>query len=246
MTASTSERGRSPYVLPAALLALGILLGATVFGAFFYNSRAQTSTIQVVGSANERFTSDVAKWRLTIARQVGDFELSSGYAQLHGDLIELTARLQAAGIDSADINIQPVNANPMWGREGERSGYNVTQSLYVVSENPNAIERLALNPGELLEGGVLLEGSYIEYYYSKIAELKHSLLAKATEDARARAEEIAGGEADRTVGAMMSGRAGVFQITEPYSTDVSAGGMYSTSTKEKEISVTVHATFEAE
>ncbi len=246
MAISTGERGRSPLLLPAAVLALGILLGATVFGAFFHSSRAHTSTIQVVGSASERFTSDVAKWRLSIARQVGDFELASGYSQLRSDLEGLTAKLQAAGIDSADINIQPVNAHPMWGREGERTGYNVTQSLYVVSENPDAIERLALNPGELLDGGLILEGSYIEYYYSKIAELKHSLLAKATEDARARAEEIAGGEAGRDVGTMMSGRAGVFQITEPYSTDVSGGGMYSTSTKEKEISVTVHATFEAE
>lgn len=246
MTAVPHERGRSPFLLPAAVLALGIIIGATVFGAYFYNSRAETSTIQVTGSATEQFVSDIAKWRLSIARQVGDFELASGYELLRNDLIQLTSDLQAAGIDSSDINIQPVNAHPMWGREGERTGYNVTQSLFIISENPEAIEQLALNPGELLESGVLLEGSYIEYYYSKIDDLKHSLLALATEDARARAEEIAGGEEGRSVGRMMSGRAGVFQITEPYSTEVSAGGMYSTSTKVKEISVTVHANFEAE
>jgi hypothetical protein len=45
---------------------------------------------------------------------------------------------------------------------------------------------------------------------------------------------------------MISGRAGVFQINEPYSTDVAASGMYSTSTKAKEISVIVHAVFEAD
>ena len=246
MTAAANERWRSPFLLPAAVLALGIVIGATIFGAYLYNSRAETSTIQVTGSATEQFVSDIAKWRLSIARQVGDFELSTGYEQLRNDLIQLTADLQAAGIDSSDISIQPVNAHPMWGREGERTGYNVTQSLFIISDNPEAIERLALNPGELLESGVLLEGSYIEYYYSRIDELKHSLLALATEDARARAEEIAGGEEGRSVGTMMSGRAGVFQITEPYSTEVSAGGMYSTSTKAKEISVTVHATFEAD
>ena len=38
-------------------------------------------------------------------------------------------------------------------------------------------------------------------------------------------------------------RAGVFQITEPYSTEVSGMGMYNTSTRRKEITVTVHASF---
>ena len=236
---------RSPYLLPAAVLALGVLFAFTVFGAFFYSTRAQKSTIQVVGSANERFTSDIAKWRLTIARQVADSDLASGYARLQSDLGGLIQDLQAVGIDSSTISIQPVNAHPLWGPDGRREGYSVTQSLYVLSENPDRIESLALNPGELLEGGLLLEGSYIEYYYSRIAELKHSLLAKATADARSRAGEIAGGENSGALGTMISGRAGVFQITEPYSTDVSGGGMHSTSTKEKEISVTVHATFEA-
>jgi hypothetical protein len=242
---SEPSSGRSPFLIPAGVLAVGILLAATVFGSFFYSTRTQKSTIQVVGSANERFTSDVAKWRLTISRQVGDLELASGYAQLQSDLNGLIQDLQDAGIDSSVISIQPVNAHPMWGPEGRREGYNVTQGLYVLSEDPDKIESLALNPGQLLEGGVLLEGSYIEYYYSRIAELKHSLLAKATADARSRASEIAGEEDGRNLGAMISGRAGVFQITEPYSTDVSGGGMHSTSTKEKEISVTVHATFEA-
>lgn len=237
---------RSPYLIPAGVLAVGLLLSATIFGAFFYSSRAQKSTIQVVGSANERFASDIAKWRLTISRQVGDTELATGYAQIRDDLAGMMQDLQAAGIDTSGISIQPVNAHPVWGQEGLREGYNVTQSFFVLSEDPDRVESLAQNPVELLEGEVLLEGSRIEYYYSGIADLKHSLLAKATADARRRAVEIAGDEEGRSLGTMMSGRAGVFQITEPYSTDVSGGGMHSTSTKEKEISVTVHATFEAE
>ena len=41
----------------------------------------------------------------------------------------------------------------------------------------------------------------------------------------------------------MAARAGVFQITEPYSTEVSDYGVHNTSTRVKEITVTVHATF---
>ena len=241
---SSPVPGTSRWILSAAVLASGVVIGALVFGSFFYAARAKTHTIQVVGSASERFQSDIAKWRLTLARQVGDFELAQGYAALRADLERVVSHIRAAGIDSSAISVQPVNSHPYWGREGVREGYNLTQSLYVVSNNPASLEKLALNPGDMLGSGVALEQSYLEYYYSGIAEVKRSLLAEATEDARLRAAEIAGGE-DR-LGGMISGRAGVFQITEPYSTEVSGGGIYSTATKEKEISVTVHATFDGE
>lgn len=241
-----SNATRGPLVLPAALLSLGILLGALIFGLFFYNARARTSTIQVVGSANQRFTSDVAKWRLNIARRVDNGGLAAGYAQIREDLDRVIAHLQEAGIDSTAISIQPVNAHQIWGREGLQEGYNLVQSLYVISEDPDRLEAIAINPSSLLESGVVLEGSYLEYYYSQLADLKRALLSQATQDARSRAQEIAGGDRGQDLGRMVSGRAGVFQITEPFSTEVSGGGIYSTATKEKEISVTVHATFETD
>lgn len=104
------------------------------------------------------------------------------------------------------------------------------------------LEAIALDPGSLLESGVVLQHARLEYFFSGIDELKHSLLGQATEDARRRAEEIAGGSGlaiDRIVAA----RAGVFQITEPFSTEVSDYGVHNTSTRTKEITVTVHATF---
>jgi hypothetical protein len=72
-----------------------------------------------------------------------------------------------------------------------------------------------------------------------MATLKRSLLRQAREDAGARAGEIAG---DR-LGDLMEARAGVFQIREPYSTEVQGYGMYSTATRKKEMTVTVHAVF---
>lgn len=243
MTGRESQRLPASLLLPAAVLALGLVLGALIFGAFFHASRDRARTIQVVGSSSERFTSDVAKWRLTLARQVSTTDLAIGYAQIHADLENVVRHLTDAGVDSSGISIQPVNAHQLWGPEGLRQGYNLVQSIYVISEDPARLEPLAFNPGSMLGPGVVLEGSYMEYYYSGIAELKHSLLAKATEDARARATEIAG---DLELGPMVTGRAGVFQITEPYSTEIAAGGMYSTATKDKEISVTVHATFEVD
>jgi hypothetical protein len=99
-----------------------------------------------------------------------------------------------------------------------------------------------LHPSDLISLGISPQSSTLEYFYSGIDALKHDLLAGASADARTRAGEIVMGT-ERSVGALTAARAGVFQIREPYSTEVAGYGMHSTSTRKKEITVTVHATF---
>ena len=67
---------------------------------------------------------------------------------------------------------------------------------------------------------------------------KLTMLAEATEDGYRRAKTLAqnsGGE----VGPLRSARQGVFQITEPYSTETSGYGMYDTSTIDKTVKAVV-------
>lgn len=231
-----------PAWLPATVLAVGILAAAVVFGILHYRSRAPRDTIQVTGAATHPFDSDIVKWRLVLARPVPSGELATGYAALARDLERVRSRLEASGMAFEDIGVQPVNAYPSFDQFGNRVGYNLNQSLYVISRDVERLETLALNPGELITGGMVLESSQLEYFYSQLDSLKHLLLATATGDARIRAEEIAGGSG-LAIDRIASARAGVFQITEPFSTEVSDFGIHNTATKKKEITVTVHATF---
>ena len=237
---TNSGRG-SGLVIAAVILALGVLGGAIAFGMFFAASRS-ARTVQVVGAATRTFESDIAKWRLNLSRPIAGSDLTDGYAGLGRDVALLVERLKAAGVPDSAINLQPVSAQPQWNREGERSGFILQQPLFVLSSDVDAIERLALAPGTVLPAGVALEYSQLEYFFSGIAALKHSLLADATRDAQARAGEIVG-STDGELGEIIEARAGVFQITEPFSTEVSGGGMHSTATRRKEITVTVHARF---
>jgi hypothetical protein len=88
----------------------------------------------------------------------------------------------------------------------------------------------------------VLDNSYVEYHSSQINTLKHDLLAAATQDARKRAEQIAQ-TAGASLGTLRSARSGVFQIKEPYSASADDYGMFDTSTRHKEITVTVRAEF---
>jgi hypothetical protein len=186
--------------------------------------------------------SDVAKLRLFLSRSVGRDEVRRGYQEVGRDLQRLKEQLLKAGFAESEINVNPASANQNYDQQGYITGYNVQQSLVVISKNVDALEGLALSPDRMMEGGTGLQSMYLEYYSSRLADLKKELLAEATADARKRAEEIVRGTGLAIVG-IESARAGVFQITEPYSTEVTDYGVYSTSTREKDITVTVAGTF---
>ncbi len=220
-----------------AALALGVagILAAAIFGLFFRSAHTTSDTIQVTGAATEPFEADVVKWSITISRQVPTDGLGSGYAALRGDRAQVVQRLAQAGVPEETLNVQPVTANPRWDQFGTQVGFSLDQGLTVIAENG----------GPLLESGIVLQYSRLEYFFSGIDDLKHKLLSQATADARRRAEEIAGGS-DMEIDKIVSARAGVFQITAPFSTEVSDYGVHDTSTRKKEITVTVHATFSVE
>lgn len=241
MTHDAHGNGRS--LAAAAVLAGGAVLAALIFGLFFYSARAPQQTVRVVGSATRPFEADIVKWRFMISRPVGDAQLRQGYAELREDVAGIRALLQARGLPDTALIVQPPTAQPLWGREGVRTGYTLQQPIFVISERLADIEPIALDPASLLRDGAVLESSQLEYFYSEIARLKQELLSNATRDAHERAAQIAE-NTGANVGKIISARSGVFQITEPYSTEVSGFGVHNTATRRKEITVTVHADFE--
>jgi hypothetical protein len=224
------------------VLAGGMALAALIFGAFFYRARAPQQTVQVVGSATQAFVADIVKWRFTVSRPVADAGLREGYAQLRADVQHFRELIRARGLPDTALIVLPPTAQAMWGREGVRTGYTLQQPVFIISDRLAQVEPLALDPAAVLRDGAALEFSQLEYFFSGIARLKQQLLSTATRDARERAAQIAE-NTDSRVGKIISARSGVFQITEPYSTEVSGFGVHNTSTRQKEITVTVHASF---
>lgn len=227
--------------VPFLLLGLSIMLSALIFGFFFYQSRVSRDYVEVVGSAAERFESDIVKWNITFEENTGFENIGQGYRNIQDKRDRLIAILSSQRIPEEGININPINTQNRW-EDGKVIGYTLQQSLFIISEVIEKVENLALNPGELLESNIFFQRSSLEYFYSKIDLLKKDLLTKAAKNARERAEKILQDSPYRP-GRMISAKAGVFQIIEPYSTEVESYGMYNTSSRKKDITVTVHAKF---
>ena len=84
-----------------------------------------------------------------------------------------------------------------------------------------------------------------EYFYTKLDELKIEMLAKATENAKQRAESMTKATGNK-IGFMRSAKMGVFQITPVTSTDVSDWGVNDTTSLYKKVMAVVTVSFAIE
>ena len=96
---------------------------------------------------------------------------------------------------------------------------------------------------ELLNEGVAFRSDPPQYLYTKLADIKVTMLAEATKDATKRAGMIAE-NAGSKLGDLTYADMGVMQITPLYSKEVSDYGINDTYSLEKEITAVVHCTFE--
>lgn len=225
----------------ALALAAAIVIAAVILGYAFVQGRATDRQISVVGSASKSVESGMVKWSVTVGKLTGLRELGAGYSSVARETESVLSRIRASGIKDFELTVQPPSAQPTYG-ESRITGYMVVQSFFLTSTDMDGVEKLALKPGDLVSADIILQGSTLQYLPLRLDELKREILGAAAQDARRRADEIAR-TSSLSVDRLLSARAGVFQIREPYSTEVESYGIYDVTTRKKEVTVTVSATF---
>jgi hypothetical protein len=234
-----------------SLISFGIILGLSIIISFsigsytFYKLRA-TNFISTTGSATKEYTSDSVKWTSTITRTVTLATIKDGYTKMASDLAAVKSFLGANGIPDTSIDIAPIFMNEIYDNNSNQvnKNYNLTQNITVNSSDVQKIADLSKNTSSLVvDQGILFSTMSLEYYYSKLPDVRIALLSDAIADAKARAVKLAeaGG---KTIGALQSATNGVVQVLAPNSANTSDYGTYDTSSIEKNIMVTVKTSFE--
>lgn len=215
------------------------------------------NTISVTGSAERIVTSDAGKWTFTITKQAEPASVVFVSKQIR-DAQEIAAKyLVNRGVEGTQITVQPIVSNVLcqsqnqvmydnFGRQ-QCSGsyvYNLTQTIIVESNDVTLIKDLSLNaPSALSTQGASIQTTAVDFFYTKLADLRVELLSLATANAKERADAIAKSAGD-AIGGIQDASQGVFQVTQKNSTDVSDYGSYDTSTVEKKVTAIVRASFE--
>lgn len=226
----------------AAAVVLSVLL---VSNAYKYKFKAQEN-VSVVGLAEVDFTSDLIVWEGSFSRKSVD--LKDAYAALKQDENDISGYLRAKGIPDSAVIFSSVDIvkdyRNNYDKEGNITGsvfngYTLTQSVKIESRDIDKVEKLSREVTGLIEKGIELNSSAPLYFYTRLADLKMDLLAKASADAKARAETIAK-SVGSSLGKVQRANMGVFQITgKNKNEDFSYGGSFNTVDKYKTASVTI-------
>ena len=237
---------RTPLAALGLALGASLILSAAIASLSIYKARSVDSTLSVTGSARTSVVSDQAKWTMSISRQVPVSNLRYGYDQLSSDLSKVNEFFAAHKIAPADLVVSPVSLDEVYdyrpGSENREKEYNLRQTITLSSKDVTGIAAIAKDASSLARGGVIFQTQGLEYTYSKLPELRVSLLSDAIKDAKARAAKLAEPSGQK-VGVLKSASLGVVQVMAPNSVDVSDYGQYDTSNVNKEVMVTVRASF---
>lgn len=246
---------------PAALVVSLGLIASTVIGAnTYYRVKSFDNAISVTGSADRTVTSDTVKWTSGFTRTTGLEDLKVGNDKLQDDLKIIKKLFTDRGIKENEITVQPVTTSPICEGQGgygydrfgtncgsnRTVGYTLQQTVIVESKDVEKVTKLSQEGTSILSNsGVIFTSSPIEYYYSKLADLKLDMLAEATNNATARAQKILDATHSK-LGKLQNAGMGVFQVTPVNSTEISDYGTYDTSSRDKKVTAIVRSTFSIE
>jgi len=205
--------------------------------------------ISVTGSATRQITSDYIIWRGTFSRR--DANLKNTYAGLKSDLEKIKRYLISKGVIDNEIIFSSVTTATVYkkNKDGNYTNdieyYILSQAVEIRSNDVEKITTVSREVTELIDQGIELESLAPEYFYTKLDELKLEMLAKASENAKQRAENMVKAAGNK-IGFMRSARMGVFQITPVTSTEVSDWGQNDTTSLDKKVMAVVTVSFAIE
>lgn len=232
--------------LSAIIIAVAVLISVLLLTRAYKYRFTSTETVSVVGLAEVDFTSDLVVWEGNFSRKSQELRLA--YSSLKDDEQVISQYLVANGIPDSSFVFSAIDINKeytnTYDRNGELSGkifagYTLSQHVNIESKDIAKVEKLSRQVTGLIEKGIEFNSMAPLYFYTKLADLKMDLLAKASTDARARAETIAGSVKSR-LGKPVKANMGVFQITgKNKNEDFSYGGSFNTADKFKTASITI-------
>jgi uncharacterized protein len=242
---------RRLYAVPELFLGLLAISVAIVITAdkvtdTLQERRRVDDKLSVTGSAREPITANLVRWTLVVAYEAPTPARAA--RTLRGHVTEVRGFLREAGIPAAAVSASVVTSERVviqLSRRRKLVRHRVSQQLEVRTRDIDAVEPVATRVGELIERGIGVSAGSLRYLSTELTQAKLDALEAATEEAHRRAEILVKGLGGK-LGRMRSSSLGVYQVTPRDSTDVSDYGINDTSSREKDVTAVVTATFAVE
>lgn len=196
----------------AAPLAIGMIAGGYLLGDGLRRAKAADRLVTVRGLAERDVTADLATWTIAYSATSGDF--GTAQASVDRDTASIRAFFREQGFPADALQPTGVSVSrnePAYG-DGRGPTFTVRQRMTLRTTDIARAQQAVRRQFDLVQRGVLLEeGSGIAYTFTKLNDIKPEMVAAATRDARAAAEQFAE-DSDSGVGGIKQATQGYFEI----------------------------------
>ena len=195
-------------IFSAALIASGYLLGDGL-----RRAKSAERSISVRGVSERDVTADLATWTISFSQEGPELDMVN--ARVEQQSAAVRRFFAASGFKPSDISDSGVSfsRSHVTNDEGQRveTRITVTRSIQLrtvdVMKVRSAHERLPA----LLREGVELDGSSLNFSFTKLNQLKPEMIAEATKRARQSAEQFAR-DSGASVGQIRTASQGYFSV----------------------------------
>lgn len=220
----------------AAILAIGMIAGGYLLGDGLLRAKDAERAVTVRGLAERDVTADLATW--TISYSASSTDLAEAQGKVRRDTQAIESFFKELGFP-ADA-LQPTGANVSSFTNEGLTTYTVRQRLALRTEDIVRARKAVARQFDLVGRGVFLEeGSAMAYTFTKLNDIKPDMVAEATKDARASAQQFAE-DSGSGVGKIREATQGYFTIE---ARDGEAGGWGMSDSPYKKVRVVTTVSF---
>jgi hypothetical protein len=205
-----------PLVAATTLFIIAIFLVVGYAAQVVYDIKLAGDTVEVTGSAKEAVVADMGRLVINVETKTGLYDQAAGVERVQKAVDTITAHLDAQELKEYETPAGYTNTNYYYPEKSEPvlTGYTISRSIVVLSSELTKLTDLANDLGPLSGTGYTVTSGAIA------------------------------SESGRDVGLLRNASSGVVQVLAAGGVDISDYGSYDTSSLNKEVMVTVRATFE--
>ena len=206
-------------LISAALVAAGIFFLGVFIKSGIDNMAFRDRQVTVKGLAEREVEANRVTWPIQFS--VAGNDLLSLYDQVTRYNEKIVTFLTTNGIDKNEISINPpdtYNATTNQYSSGNfKYNYALTCNVTVTTSKVAKVRELLDRQAELLKEGIPYSNSYINYEYTALNDIKPTMIAEATKNARDAAARFAEDSGSK-VGKMKTASQGQFSIEDQSAT----------------------------
>ena len=202
-------------IISALIVAVGIVILGFCLKAGIDNIAFRDREVTVRGLAEREVPADLVTW--PISYSLAGNSLPTLYDQVSANNATIVKFLTSNGISPDEISVNPPDSydatSNRYRSDSFSYNYSINCTVTVTTKKVAKVRELLNRQSELLKEGIAFSNSYINYQFTGLNKIKPEMIAEATKNARAAADQFAA-DSESRVGKIKTASQGQFSIED--------------------------------